>query len=475
MAIAIDRELAGDINNPSFDVINYCIEEHEKEIPRLQMLFDYYEGNPHKINEEPKDLPHDRDEVFVNNAKYVTDMMVGFTVGAPISYTAANDKDISPVLEALDTMRIKKHDKELEKGLSAMGVGYELHYLAIKPGTTNETIPKIAWIDPRGMILVVDDTVEKNKLFAIRPLEKEDLKRTKFWEVTIFTSKWQITYFSKNKKLDKSTMLKEPKVREHFYQDVPVTEFRNNEEKQGDYEQQLSQIDKYNLLQTDRIKDKENFIKAIMILYGFTLPDEADKSVDGNVVLEAPSKDLGANAEYVTNTFQESEVQTLADSLLGDFHKTTYVPNLNDEQFAGNISGEAMKYKLFGLLLILSIKIGYLEDGIIERLRLLQNILTVKGHNIDVEGTTIKFKPNLPIDRSNIIQQIRDSQEFIPLLISLGWLDDIDDPKSVLEMLEEQKEKNLTMQAKALGIQSDDSHSDLDEPPEEDDDDQSNI
>ncbi|HFE9852459.1 phage portal protein [Enterococcus sp. DIV1420a] len=126
-----------------------------------------------------------------------------------------------------------------------------------------------------------------------------------------------------------------------------------------------------------------------------------------------------------------------------------------------------MKYKLFGLLLVLSIKIGYLEDGIVERLRLLQNILRVKGKDVDVEGVTIKFKPNLPINRADIIKQISDSQEFIPLLISLGWLDDIDDPKEVIDLLEEQKEKNIKMKAKALGIQSKDSHSDLDDPPEE--------
>ena len=80
---------------------------------------------------------------------------------------------------------------------------------------------------------------------------------------------------------------------------------------------------------------------------------------------------------------------------------------------------------------------------------------------------TIKFKPNLPINRSEIIKQISDSQEFIPLLISLGWLDDIDNPEEVLDMLEEQKTKNMEMQAKALGVQAKDRHSDLDEPPEE--------
>lgn len=41
MAIAIDRELVGDINNPSMEVINFCMDEHKKEIPRLDMLFDY--------------------------------------------------------------------------------------------------------------------------------------------------------------------------------------------------------------------------------------------------------------------------------------------------------------------------------------------------------------------------------------------------------------------------------------------------
>ncbi|WP_367378107.1 phage portal protein [Enterococcus gilvus] len=477
MAIAIDRELAGDINNPSIEVINYCIEEHEKEIPRWGMLFDYYKGEPHKKGQKPTDTPHDRDEYFVNNAKYVTDMMIGFMVGAPISYTAAKDNDISPVLEALDAMKIKKHDKELEKGLSAMGVGTELHYLSIKPGTENETIPKVTWIDPRGMILVVDDSVDKNKLFAIRPIEKQNLKREKYWELQVYTAKGVFRYRSKTKKLSESDMLDKPSYKEHFYQEVPVVEFRNNEEKQGDYEQQLSQIDKYNLLQSDRIKDKENFVKAIMFLYGFGLPDEEPKQLgaNGTTVVEAPTKEEGAGAEYVTNTFSESEVQTLADSLLEDFHKTTYVPNLNDEQFAGNISGEAMKYKLFGLLLVLAIKIGYFEDGIMERLQLIQNILNVKGQNVDVEGTTIKFKPNLPINRTEIINQIRDSQEFIPLLVSLGWLDDIDDPQEVVDMLDEQKEKNIQIQAKALGVQAKDSHSDLDEPAGGSADDQSNI
>lgn len=473
MAIAIDIKEVGDIENPSFDVINFCIKEHQKEVPRLQMLFDYYKGNPHKVDDEPTDTPHDRGEVYTNNAKYVVDLMTGFTVGAPVSYVAAKGKNIDEVTSAFNTMRIKKHDKELEKGLSTMGIGYELHYLALKPGTNNETVPKITWIDPRGMILVVDDTIERNSLFAIRYREKKKIDKTKYWEITIYTSTGIITYYSKSLTLDDSSLF-DFDVVPHYYGLVPVVEFRNNEEKQGDFEQQLSQIDGYNKLQTDRIKDKENFVKAIMFLYGFGLPEKKPDQINGQLVLEAPSKEDGGGAEYVTNTFQESEVQVLVDSLLDDFHKSTYVPNLNDENFMGNISGEAMKYKLFGLLLVIAIKIGYLEDGILQRLQLTANILNVKGANIDVEGTTIKFKPNLPVNRADIIKQISDSQEFIPLLISLGWLDDIDNPKEIIEMLEEQQKKAIELQQKALGTAA--SHDDLeDEIDEEGKDDNSDI
>ncbi|EOL45809.1 phage portal protein [Enterococcus caccae] len=466
MAIKIDRELAGDINNPSLELIAYVIKEHKKDIPRLQMLFDYYDGKPHKIGKDVTDTPHDRGEVYVNNAKYVTDNMVGFTVGSPISYAAAKGKNIDPIIDAFNLMKIKKHDKELEKDLSVFGIGYELHYLSVKPGTALETVLKITKIDPRGIILVVDDTVDNNKLFAVRFIEKFDLKgkRTGFM-VEVYTSKFVIYYFTKSLNMKDAVI---SKTKPHYYGDVPVVEYRNNEEKQGDYEQQLSQIDGYNKLQTDRIKDKENFVKAIMILYGFSLPEEKPEEVNGSLVIQdAPVKSEGASAEYLTNTFQESEVQVLAKALIDDFHKTSYVPDLNDEKFGGNISGEAMKYKLLGLLLALATKIGYFEDGLVQRLKLTENMLRVKAQKVDAEGAKITFKPNLPINRKDVIDQIKESQEFVPLLISLGWLDDIDDPKEAIELLNEQKEENIKLAQKAAGVQSEDSHSDLDDPPEE--------
>lgn len=476
MAIAIDREEAGDINNPSFDVVNWCVKEHDKEIPRFQMLFDYYNGKPHKIGEKGDiKTPQENEEVYVNNAKYITDMKVGFTVGSPISYTAPKGRNIKLILEAYNRMRIKKHDKELGKDISVYGEALELQYLAFDPavkvanGEPQRTMPKIACIDPRGMFLVVDDTVEREKLFAVRLREKQTIKGETYWEFNIYCKQVVITYYSKSKELSWDNMIREEKIKPHYYKDVPVVEYRNNEEKQGDFEQNIPTMDAYNKLQTDRIRDKENFIKAIMFLYGFALPEKEPEKLNGNFIVEAPSKEDGGSAEFLTNTFDESGVQVLADSLLNDLHKTSYVPDLNDEKFGGNATGVAMKYKLFGLLLDLATKIGYMEDGLIQRLQLTANILNTKGQDMDVEGTIIKFKPNLPVDRKDVIEQIRDSREFIPLLVSLGWLDDVDNPKKIIQMLDKEKEKAIKMNQKAMGTMN--SHSDVEADEEDEDDD----
>ena len=474
MAIAIDASLLDNVSSPnfepSFELVNYCIEKHQKELPRLKMLADYYEGKPHKINKVSDNTPHDKDEVYVNLAKYVTDLMTGFTVGNPVSYSDSDEHNIELITQALAKIKIAKHDIELAKGLSVLGYGLELHYLSIDD-RTGLPFPNVAWIDPRGMFLVVDDTVERKPLFAVRYTEKEDLQQSKFYEFEIYTKTRKIVYRSASNRLVVGQS-GEPVYYEHFYNDVPVVEFRNNEEKQGDFEQNLSQIDGYNLLQTDRIKDKKNFVKALMVLYGFTLPDEKPQEMAGSMVMNAPSKQDGATAEYITKTFDESQVQVLVDSLLDDFHKTTYIPNLNDENFAGTQSGQAMRFKLLGLLLALSVKTSYFEDGIIRRLRLIENVLNVKGANINTDTINIKFKVNLPFDRKDVIDQINASQDFVPLLISLGWLDDVDNPQELIEMLREQQEANIERQRKLFGVQAQRSHSDLEEEDDDTSDDQ---
>nr|WP_247965265.1 phage portal protein [Lactiplantibacillus plantarum] len=455
--VAIDRELAGNIENPSFDVINYAINQQQKRIDRYNMLEHYYEGNQHILSrnlEMAAKLDRADEKVMTNHAKYITDMITGFTTGNPVSISPANGKDIKAITDAQDQMDIDSHNTEMEKDLSVFGCAYELLYIKkVSDATTELAIEKI---DPRGCVLVTDDTLDKNPLFGIYYVEKKDLLgNAKGYLITVYTAHWIIQYRTKTGRvLSDANLASKPKAIQHYFNGVPLIEYRNNEERQGDFEQTISLINAYNELQSDRITDKKNFVDALLVVYGFTL-DEGEDGEGANLkdgILEAPGKgDQGASVEWLTKSFDESQLQVLVKSIKDDIHQTSYVPNMNDENFAGTISGEAMKYKLFGLLQLLATKQRYLTRGIRQRLQLMQNILAFKGQSVDASGATINIVPDIPVNMADVISNIKNAEGVIPQLVSLGWLPGTNDPQELIKMLDQEKEKALKLQQKAMG------------------------
>ncbi|RMX24369.1 phage portal protein, partial [Limosilactobacillus reuteri] len=231
----------------------------------------------------------------------------------------------------------------------------------------------------------------------------------------------------------------------------------NNEERQGDFEQLISLIDAYNLLQTDRISDKEAFVDALLVTFGFGLgEDNDDMKALKNGVLEAPSRDDGADVSWLTKSFDETQVNLLSQSIENDIHKVSYVPNMNDEKFMGNVSGEAMKFKLFGLENLISIKKRYFFDGIRRRLNLIQTIVNIKGGNSDVSGCDISLAPNIPVNLSDVVNSIKSADGVIPRKITYSWLPQVENPQDVIDEMNKQDVERLKEQQKALQEQDPD-------------------
>ncbi len=469
MAIVVNREIAGNLSSPSSELLNYCLQEHQKQLKRLEKLSDYYDGDQ-KIKSRKKDnesAPNNK--LLVNHAKYVVDMNVGFMVGNPISYTGADQTDISTILDEYDRLDIVSHDTELEKDLSTFGIGYELIYLK------GEAELSIKCIDPRGIFLVTDDTIDKNPLFAVHYQPVFNLQGgISHYVVKYYGEDRILTYKTESRGFGSYQLVK---ALPHYFGRVPVIEYRNNEEKQGDFEQAISLIDAYNLLQSDRLNDKEAFVDAILFIQGFVLADGDGAKLQEEKILQSSASKNETAASYLTKALDESSVTLLRDALLDDIHKVTYVPNMNDEKFAGNVSGEAMKYKLFGLLQLMSVKSRYMIKGLRQRLEIFSTVLGYTGSQVDVTGAKIKLKPNLPINTSDIINQIVAAYNagILPLKVLLSWLPDIDDVDEVIEQLNLEKEEKIELQKKAMGVQAQDSNSDLDDPSKEEDDDQSNL
>lgn len=438
MTITLDRELMPD-GIPTPEILEYCIKQHQGTLARLNKLSDYYDGKQDISNRTFGNPNIPNHKIVANHAKYIVDIATGFLVGNPIAYSGSQ---VDKILDEYSRMDIVSHDTELEKDLSVFGIGYELMYLA--PIDEGDTEIRIKSIDPRGIFVVTDDTVDKNPLFGVHYQQRFKLDGSlNYYLINVYTADKIFTYHAKGLSKGQMTLFEES---EHYFGAVPVVEYRNNEERQGDFEQQISQFDAYNLLQSDRINESEQRVNSILFIKGFTLGED---NLTHDSIIETTEKD--SDLKWLIKEIKEADNEVLRQSLLDDIHKFSYIPSMTDEHFAGNVSGEAMKYKLFGLLQLLSIKTRYMSKSLRKRLELMRNILNTKGSNIDISDVKITFKPNLPINTNDLASIINQLKGILPLETLIGWLPDIDDPAEQLQKLEEEQSKSIQNQQQALG------------------------
>lgn len=438
MTITLDKELMQD-GIPTPEILEYCIKQHQGTLARLNKLSDYYDGKQDISNRTFGNPNIPNHKIVANHAKYIVDIATGFLVGNPIAYSGSQ---VDKILDEYSRMDIVSHDTELEKDLSVFGIGYELMYLA--PVNEGDTEIRIKSIDPRGIFVVTDDTVDKNPLFGVHYQQRFKLDGSlNYYLINVYTEDKIFTYHAKGLSKGQMSLFEES---EHYFGAVPVVEYRNNEERQGDFEQQISQFDAYNLLQSDRINESEQRVNSILFIKGFTLGED---NLTHDSIIETTEKD--SDLKWLIKEIKEADNEVLRQSLLDDIHKFSYIPSMTDEHFAGNVSGEAMKYKLFGLLQLLSIKTRYMSKSLRKRLELMRNILNTKGSNIDISDVKITFKPNLPINTNDLASIINQLKGILPLETLIGWLPDIDDPAEQLQKLEEEQSKSIQNQQQALG------------------------
>lgn len=377
---------------------------------RMDRLYDYYIGN-HSILNRPKDKRAANNRLVCNHAKYITDCTTGYFLGNPVKYSSRRGKDISTIVDVLKRADSPTQDIDLSRYGSVFGVSYEMLYMS------GDEIPEIrlASLDPRNAFVVYDDTVEQKPVFGVYYMP--------LWNDNGFKSGYRC-YLCDNEKTtefitDISFVIKrvtEPYM--HYFGGVPIIEYYNNGDCQGDFEQVTSLIDAYNVLQSDRINDKEQFVDSILLIKGQILGDNAEEESETYKAIKefgVMTIDDSGDAKWLTRQFDESSVDILRKSIEDDIHKFSGVPCMNDESFSGNTSGVAMKYKLLAFQQMTKIKERYFTEGLKMRLSLIANALSVMSAvKIDVGDIDIVFTRTLPENEAEIAETINLLKDIVP-------------------------------------------------------------
>ena len=448
-----------DEQNPNRQAVLQLVQKHASQTPHLLKLKQYYEGKHDILDDSDRKI-----KLVCNHAKDIADTATAYFIGEPVSYKSSDD--IQPLTEALNTANADETDGDNGIDLSIYGRAYEYIYTK-----ENDTVLQTKNLEPESTFMVYDDSIEQNELFAVYYYVRKDDSDTSGIEhyiATVLTKNYRWVYDLCEIESE-SSVLEGPT--EHFKGEVPVIEYQNNKLAIGDYELQIPLIDAYNTLASDRVIDKEQFIDALLVIYGTLLTDpnmnddengsgssEAMERLRKLKLLEMPD---GSKAEYLTRTFDENGVEILKKALEQDIHKFSHIPCMSDESFGGNVSGVAMEYKLLGMENITKIKTRYYRKGLRKRIRIFCNWLATNARaSIDPSGITAIFTRAMPKNLLEISQYVANLKGTVSQKTLLSQIPFVPDPDEELELVNQEALESVKRQQEMFGMTRN-------EPPED--------
>lgn len=226
----------------------------------------------------------------------------------------------------------------------------------------------------------------------------------------------------------------------HYWQDVPFVEYINNEERRGDFEGVITEIDAYNKVQSNTanyFEYNDDALLKISKLGDVSSQDVRDMKEKGAVIL-----DDGGDVSWILKQVDDTALENYKNRLREDIHTMANVPHLCDESFGGNLSGVAISYKLWGLEQLCAMKERKFKRGLQRRIELITNILNIWGNHYDYREIIPKFRRNKPendLETAQIVTQLAGLLSTETRMQMLPWVDNVQEE---LDRLEEEQKKD---------------------------------
>ena len=402
------------------------------EYRRKVHLKNYYNGY-HAINRKRGRENSEVNNKAVNNfAKYISDISVGFFIGQPVSYktTAEHENELSLLLDIFRYNDEQAHNMNLAEESSITGAGYEILYL------DNDAEIRMAALPSEEMILVTDATLEENIICAIRHYRVYDFNQVSYEEFVEVYGKADVKRYSYS-----GGSLRLLSSEANYFGEVPVIEYPNNRQRRGDFENVITLIDAYNLVQSLSLDDLEDFTDAFLVLKNVHLRDAEDaKHFRRNKIIELEE---GGDAQWLIKNINNTYTENIKTRLQNDIHKFSNIPDMSDDSFSGNASGVAIKYKLIGLEQIRSRKEREFKKSLQRRIELIANVLRLKSQPaIDFRDVEMQFTANIPANVQELAQIVTSLDGVVSQKTLLGLLPFIENPAEEMDELTKENNPN---------------------------------
>lgn len=378
--------------------IRAYLEKHAPEAARRKKLFDYYDGNHAICHRRFDDPSKPNNRASHGYPKMIANMYAGYLLGEPVSYTAGvgGEKLEENLNDDYNYNDEQAENSQLALDLAICGVGTEILYI------DDDKRVRFNRVDPIGCIAVWSSDIEERLTALIRYYDVPEVTGTR-------VTRWVEVYEATTKRVFTADLsglgLTLVSDEAHYFGDVPAIAFKNNSRIMGDFESEISLIDGYDLMQSDALNDDEYFSDAYLMLRGMSGTEEEDiTAMKKNRVMLLPQD---GDASWLIKQTNDAAAENIKTRLDKDIHRFSGVPDMSDENFAGNASGVAIRYKLLAFENIAKGKEREFKRGLQRRIELMCNIWRVMGRgSYDWRSVTITFKRALPQNLQEVAQSV---------------------------------------------------------------------
>lgn len=399
------REYLTEEGLPPPEMLRTVLAEHRAGLERLRRLRAAYDAKGPILDRKRREgLPNNR--LAHPYARYITSIATGYLIGQPVAYSTPEDSEtLQRIQDAFRRGSEAAENTQIARDQSIYGKGVEYVHV-----DTDSLTPHTTAVSPENAFVVYDDTCDAAPMFGVYYLQRRKADGSDDgWRIWVMSPTVIAQYTAPAVDAVPAHLETVP----HVFGGVPIVEYWNNESEYGDFEGVIELINAYDILESDRVNDKEQFVDRLLVITGALLEtDEKGRApmqqLKEDHALQLP--DSQSKVDYLATEMNESSVEVLRRALVQDIHKLSLVPDMSDEKFASNSSGVAMRYKLLGFEQLIHVKEQWFAEGLRQRLKLFARFMELRGAPpLDVADITITFTHALPVNLNENAQTVRDA------------------------------------------------------------------
>lgn len=409
-----------------------------KILPERKRFGEYYDGK-NSIIKQGAVQGRPNYSINVNMAKYIIDVSTGYAFGNPVKYTTDQENAVD-ILERLEYVHkncnISELDFQLGGDMATYGVSYQLGMVLGTEGAIEDRI-MFKHLNPLQTFMVTDNTILETPLCGIYfyDYKENNIQKTKIYvydnlNLYIFVNTGDVYHLES--------------VEEHNMGAIPIIQCLNNDDAYSDIQSVTDLLDSLSLAISNSTDNLQSIANAILAISGGTLNEEQLKLINQEKTMSLP---LGSSAEWIIKTIDPTAEQQQVNNLLNFIFQIAQVPDLTDDAFAGNQSGVAMQYKLWGLDQLWVTKTTKFRKAIVQRLKIIMYLLQYqfKSNVQMLNNINITFDKNLPRDNSAEYTMVNALKDVVSRKTLLENISIVDDVAAEIEALEAEAEKSADL------------------------------